>query len=199
MQVAEPDRNSPGIRPPTPPTETPRRRPYRADGDGFGAATRPAAARQATFGDQPSEPDPACRGTARGTSHGELAVHCVLSGHLRVPSVQAARSGRRSSLLLIRGFGVQVPGGAPVLTWSFTRSGSPREGRFWAMFAPRLLVSPDLVPRADLVSLAPARSARPVCCPSPQHPLQSGPTDDITHFRAVRVRQPKGQRHIAAV
>src|SRR5262249_43378270 len=53
-----------------------------------------------------------------------------------------------SSGLLIRGFGVQVPGGAPggpVLTWGYPRSGCPREARFLAMFSPRLLVSPDLV------------------------------------------------------
>ena len=37
---------------------------------------------------------------------------------------------------------VRVPGGAPVLTWGVTRSGSPREGRLRPMFAPRLLVSP---------------------------------------------------------
>jgi hypothetical protein len=59
-----------------------------------------------------------------------------------------ALSGSRrtqSNGLLIRGFAVRVPGGAPALTWCYTRSGSPREGRFGAMFAPRLLVSPDLV------------------------------------------------------
>src|SRR5712691_3580771 len=68
--------------------------------------------------------------------------HCqALSGSRRT----------RNSRLLIRGFGVRVPGGAPVLTWVFTRFGSPREGRFRPMFAPRLLVSPDLVPRAVLV------------------------------------------------
>jgi len=51
----------------------------------------------------------------------------------------------QSSGLLICGFGVQVPGGAPILTWDYTRSGSLREGRFGAMVAPRLLVSRDLV------------------------------------------------------
>src|SRR6266851_3621295 len=71
----------------------------------------------------------------------------------------------RNSALLIRGFGVRVPGGAPVLTWCYTRFGRPRGGRFGAMFAPRLLVSPDLVPRAAVVGPAPARSARLVCRP----------------------------------
>src|SRR5260370_15663248 len=60
----------------------------------------------------------------------------------------------KTSGLLIRGFGVRVPGGAPVLTWCCTRFGRPRGGRFGAMFAPRLLVSPDLVPRAVLGGLA---------------------------------------------
>ena len=47
--------------------------------------------------------------------------------------------------LLIRGLGVQVPGGAPVLTWGYIPTGSSREGRSGVMFAPRLLVSLDLV------------------------------------------------------
>jgi hypothetical protein len=38
--------------------------------------------------------------------------------------------------LLIRGFEVQVPGGAPVLTWGFTPPMRPRGGRFWAVMAP---------------------------------------------------------------
>ena len=42
---------------------------------------------------------------------------------------------------------VQVPGDAPILTWGYTHFGSPRDGRFVAMFAPRLLVSPNLVAR----------------------------------------------------
>src|SRR6266702_31808 len=47
--------------------------------------------------------------------------------------------------LLIRGFGVQVPGGAPVLTWRFYHLFTLVDGRFRVMFAPRLLVSPDIV------------------------------------------------------
>ena len=49
----------------------------------------------------------------------ENCVRLVLSVHTSAASVQAERSGRRSFPLLIRGFGVQVPGGAPVLTWPF--------------------------------------------------------------------------------
>ena len=55
------------------------------------------------------------------------------------------RINEHRSGLLICGFGVQVPGGAPTLTWSYTHFGVSRECRFVAMFAPRLLVSPDLV------------------------------------------------------
>ena len=47
--------------------------------------------------------------------------------------------------LLICGFGVQVPGGAPVLTSGYTRSGSLVKAVSLAMFAPWLLVSPDVV------------------------------------------------------
>ena len=49
--------------------------------------------------------------------HDDISVQCVRSGHIPVTFVQAERSLRRSGPLLIRGFGVQVPGGAPVLTW----------------------------------------------------------------------------------
>jgi hypothetical protein len=52
-------------------------------------------------------------------------VHCVRSGQIPETFVQADRSVRPSSPLLIRGFGVRVPGGAPApaaqahpyLTW----------------------------------------------------------------------------------
>ena len=77
------------------------------------------------------------------------------------------------------------PGGAPVLTWAYARSGSSREGRFGAMVAPRLLVSPDLVPRAALAGLATARFRPPSVLSRPQHPLQSDPTDGITQREAA--------------
>src|ERR1039457_4279949 len=57
------------------------------------------------------------------------------------------------------------------------------------MFAPRLLVSPDLAPRAALVGLAPARSARPSVPSRPQCPPQSGPTDGITQRDNYRIAQ----------
>jgi hypothetical protein len=44
---------------------------------------------------------------------------------------------------------VQVPGGAPVLTWSFYYTFTLVGGRFLAMVAPRLLVSPDIVDHGD--------------------------------------------------
>ena len=62
------------------------------------------------------------RGTGRGTSTGHMPVDWVLPERLRVLSVQAERPLRRSGPLLIRGFGVRVPGGAPVLTCGFSRS-----------------------------------------------------------------------------
>ena len=43
------------------------------------------------------------------------SVRCVSSGHIPETFVQAERSLRRSGPLLIRGFGVRVPGGAPAL------------------------------------------------------------------------------------
>src|SRR5262249_46597785 len=56
---------------------------------------------------------PDSRGTVRGTSSGKTRVHSVLSGRTRDQSVQAVRPGLPSGPLLIRGFGVRVPGGAP--------------------------------------------------------------------------------------
>ena len=54
-------------------------------------------------------------------------------------------AGRKSRGLLVRGFGVRVPGGAPVLTWLFCYPFTLVGGRFPAVVAPRWLVSPDLV------------------------------------------------------
>jgi hypothetical protein len=53
--------------------------------------------------------------------HTRLAAAAILSRSARrsrLPDLLLCSSG-----LLIRGFGVQVPGGAPVLTWGFTTSG----------------------------------------------------------------------------
>ena len=89
-----------------------------------------------------------CRGTARqrpvprGTGARGLPYSPAGNSIMRH---QEVFSNTLSSGLLIRGFGVQVPGGAPVLTWGYARSGLPREGRFGAMFAARLLTSPDIV------------------------------------------------------
>ena len=74
----------------------------------------------------------------------------------------------------------------------YTRCRSPREGRFRAMFAPRLLVSPDLVPRAVLIGLAPARSARPSVPSRSPRPLRSGPADGITQRYIYRIAQLGG-------
>ena len=44
---------------------------------------------------------------------------------LALLSISSRRITKHSSGLLIRGFGVQVPGGAPVLTWGFINPGLP--------------------------------------------------------------------------
>jgi hypothetical protein len=56
------------------------------------------------------------RGTLCGAGSGRIWVQCVHSGHAVTLFVQAERPEPRSGPLLIRGFGVRVPGGAPVLT-----------------------------------------------------------------------------------
>ena len=53
------------------------------------------------------------------------------------------------------------------------------------MFAPRLLVSLDLVARAAPAGLATARFRPPSVPSRPQHPLQSDPTDGITQREAA--------------
>jgi hypothetical protein len=86
-----------------------------------------------------------------------------------------------SSGLLIRGFGVRVPGGAPVLTWVYTHSRWPREGRFRPMFAPCLLACRDLVARASLRAprdLYRFRTRRKCC--------------DLRFGRMSRLRQDRG-------
>jgi hypothetical protein len=51
-----------------------------------------------------------------------MPVYWVLPERLRMLSVQAECLLRPSGPLLIRGFGVRVPGGAPVLSWGFLGS-----------------------------------------------------------------------------
>jgi hypothetical protein len=53
------------------------------------------------------------------------------------------RINEQSSGLLIRGFGVQVPGGASVLAWGFTAPGRFFRVRFVHIFAPWLLARTD--------------------------------------------------------
>jgi hypothetical protein len=45
----------------------------------------------------------------------------------------------RASGLLICGFGVQVPGGAPVLTWAFSIASGVPSVRFGVVFGPWVL------------------------------------------------------------
>ena len=105
----------------------------RADGlHGSSASLSPdGQSESATLGDRLRQACRGFRGTARGTSADRHSVHCVLSGHIRGTSVQPVRSGRLSGLLLIRGLGVQVPGGAPVLTWRFYASAAPGRPAAW--------------------------------------------------------------------
>jgi len=93
---------------------------------------------------------------------------------------QEAFSNTLSSGLLIRGFGVQVPGGAPVLTWGFYCTFTLVNSRFRAMFAPRLLVSPNLVvggvSTVAASALADGRLAIQPCGRRPR----SAPSDGVT-------------------
>ena len=59
---------------------------------------------------------PGCRGTTRGTGTSRTSVQCVLSGHSLAASVLVEGLERPGGPLLIRGFGVRVPGGAPAPT-----------------------------------------------------------------------------------
>jgi hypothetical protein len=146
---------------------------------------------------------PVCSMFARMSRYGPVAAD-ITRHPLSRPAVQSGRSrhasaqngmrqrskNEQSSRLLICGFGVRVPGGAPALTWRYTRFGRPRGGRFGAMFAPRLLVSPDLVHRAGAVGPAPARRARLGCR---AHPGMS-PADAITQRDICRIAWLKGAR-----
>jgi hypothetical protein len=69
---------------------------------------------------------------------------------------QVFKKALPSSGLLIRGFGVQVPGGAPDLTWGFTVPGHFFRVRFVHMFAPCLLA------RTDPAIRGLSKTARPV-------------------------------------
>jgi hypothetical protein len=84
---------------------------------------------------------------AAGTTRHPLSRPAVRSGRSRHASAQNDTRKRskieQSSGLLIRGFGVRVPGGAPVLTWHYAESELPRDGRFGAVLAPCSLVSLD--------------------------------------------------------
>jgi hypothetical protein len=61
--------------------------------------------------------------------------------------------------LLIRGFGVRVPGGAPVLSWGFIAPGHFLRIRFVPMFAPCLLARTDPAIRALSKTARPASDA----------------------------------------
>jgi hypothetical protein len=72
------------------------------------------------------------------------------------------------------------------------------------MFAPRLLVSPDLVPRAALVGLESARSARLVCRAGHGVDSETTPTDGITQRDIYTIVQledshPRTQVHATSI
>ena len=60
-----------------------------------------------------------------------------------IPVTQVFKKVSLSSGLLIRGFGVQVSGGAPGLTWGFTTPGHFFRVRFVPLVAPWLLARTD--------------------------------------------------------
>jgi hypothetical protein len=76
---------------------------------------------------------------------------------------QEAFSNSCCSGLLIRGFGVRVPGGAPVLTWGFVAPGHFLCVRFVPMLAPCSLVSHDRVVAglSKTAAIGPCRASRP--------------------------------------
>jgi len=78
-----------------------------------------------------------------------------------------------------------------ILTWGYAGICWPREGRSGAMFAPRLLVSPDLVPRAPQTASQPPVPPGLLRRPGRSISLQRGPTDDITQRDACRIAQLK--------
>jgi hypothetical protein len=86
----------------------------RSHGTRFECLPMQAARRSTTFGDGTRRTGAGIRGTARGTSTSRIPVLCVRSGQIPETLVQVERAVPPSSPLLIRGFGVRVPGGAPV-------------------------------------------------------------------------------------
>jgi hypothetical protein len=72
------------------------------------------------------------------------------------------RISEQRSGLLIRGFGVRVPGGAPVLTWGYVSFRSFLRVRFVPMLAPCSLVSYDRVAAglSNLAGTGPVRGLR---------------------------------------
>ena len=78
--------------------------------------------RAVTFSDPVSGACRGCRGTTRGTSIAGLWGDVCFPGVPAAAFVQAERPGRPGGPLLIRGFGVQVPGGAPVRSSRFSEA-----------------------------------------------------------------------------
>jgi hypothetical protein len=79
-----------------------------------------------------------CRGTVRHAA-AQPASEPVKSRTNRYRLTLRALFRYQSSGLLIRGFGVQVPGGAPVMSWAFSTGSRVPNVRFMAVSGPWLL------------------------------------------------------------
>jgi hypothetical protein len=99
--------------------------------------------------------------TARHPLQCRTAGQAAFLDSLRRQEARAVTLGRR---LLIRGFGVQVPGGAPVLTWGFSAPGLFLCVRFVPMFAPRLLGRTDPAIRGLSKTVRPAPEHTSAAC-----------------------------------
>jgi hypothetical protein len=98
---------------------------------------------------------PAASGT-RGTQRIPAAGQNGSSRHvLALFDSSLSRRIEQSSGLLIRGFGVRVPGGAPVLTWGFIAPGH----FFVSVLSP--VVAPWLLARTDPAIRVLSKTARP--------------------------------------
>jgi hypothetical protein len=141
-----------------------------------------------------------------GTSTSRIPVHCVRSGQILETLVQVERAVRCSGPLLIRGFGVRVPGGAPVF-YLVRQHTAPQACRFlYARAATGVIrrhgrhhqpAQPQPRPAAPLITprhppgpaqLLPGQTAR-----RHRHPLPR-----TTHHQARRPRAVSGGRAAAS-
>jgi hypothetical protein len=116
-------------------------------------------ARMPRYGPTPSGTRSAARMRTTGQNGSSRHVLALFDSSSR-------RINEQSSGLLIRGFGVQVPGGAPVLTWGFIAPGHFLCVRFVHLVAPWLLARTD--PAIGGLSKMARRAPDPTACgPTP--------------------------------